>query len=203
MSDPLLQAFIALDLLCSTLPLAFSVLYHTFMCHRSGKQAYLRLLKLDILGVWLSGTLGAIPSIYAGMYCFAFIIGVIFFLVYLLVACVVLYYLLVVDSKQRRAFAMTIEYFFRVSVHLCQFITRHPTGLQAAWQLLTMDVLMAVGVFINTLHVPELWFQGKVVDYLLNGHSLMHICAVAALLLAHQVFLYDINWIMKGAVCPI
>ena len=51
-------------------PWVGSTLYHLFMCHRNGQAAYNLLLKVDLLGIWFTQTLGALVNICAAIYCF-------------------------------------------------------------------------------------------------------------------------------------
>lgn len=50
-------------------PPAASVLYHLFMCHQGGSPVYTRLLALDMCGVCLVNTLGALPIIHCTLAC--------------------------------------------------------------------------------------------------------------------------------------
>ena len=64
-----------------------------------------------------------------------------------------------------------------------------------------MDLVSAAGAVINALHIPERWFPGKL-DYVFNGHTLMHLCSVIAILIARQGFLCDMIWLNEFQTCP-
>ncbi|XP_046989920.1 progestin and adipoQ receptor family member 4 isoform X2 [Schistocerca americana] len=46
-----------------------SFIYHLFMNLEHGEKIYYRLLQLDMLGIWVSQSIGALPAISASTYC--------------------------------------------------------------------------------------------------------------------------------------
>ena len=56
--DPTFRLLATLHCSVTQKPMLGSTLYHLFMCHQSGKFAYLVLLKVDLLGIWFTQTLG-------------------------------------------------------------------------------------------------------------------------------------------------
>ncbi|CAK1543905.1 unnamed protein product [Leptosia nina] len=56
-------------LLGALAPWCGSFLYHLFMNHTRGASLYHRLLQLDMLGIWVSQSIGAIPMVTATVYC--------------------------------------------------------------------------------------------------------------------------------------
>lgn len=196
----LVTVFISIDFVCSVLPFLLSVLYHTFMCHHSGERTYRRLLKSDVFGVWLVCTFGPISTLYTGLY-FLPVLRLIYLLLYMLISLVVLYYLLVVDCKRQRVAALTAQFVFRVSVHFVRLSpSLSPAPREALKYLITMDVMSAVGGLINALHVPERWLPSRL-NYVCNGHSLMHVVAFLSLAVGRQGFLIDMKWLNSGATC--
>ena len=75
-----------------------STLYHLFMCHQSGKVAYLALLKVDLLGIWFTQTLGALVNICAAIHCFSQETKSLLLLLYLGVCLLCLYQAMTVST---------------------------------------------------------------------------------------------------------
>lgn len=194
-----MQLFVVFDLLTCTIPFALSVLYHTFMPHNSGVYTYRLLLKADIFGVWFATTFGSLSSMYVSLYCLptsvhGYLVG------YLLLSLVVLYYLVVADSKGGRIAALAIQSCFRTLILLLRLTSLVTVDVTALYYYLLMNGVSIVGGFINTLHIPERWFPGKC-DYLLNGHSLMHVAAFLSVTIGRCGLLIDLEWLAAGPSC--
>lgn len=199
-SAGIVSAFILGDFVCTLLPFALSILYHTFMPHHSGEKTYLQLLKLDVFGVWWCCTLGPISNFYTGLYCTRGLM-VAYFVLYTSFSLYVLYYLMVVDCKRKRVAALTAQFFVRLLIHPLRLSSLSLSGTTAVKYYFVMDLISAVGAVINALHIPERWFPGKL-DYVLNGHTLMHVAALASVAVARQGFLRDMTWLNNVGVCP-
>ena len=113
---------------------------------------------------------------------------------------IVLYYLLVEDCKRKRVVALTVQFMFRVLVSLVRLTPYASTYPEAFKYYLMMDAISAMGALINALHIPEKWVPGKL-DYVFNGHNLMHIAAFMTLAVGRQGFLLDMAWLNSGGVC--
>lgn len=198
--DPLVQVFITIDILTSTLPFLLSVTYHTFMPHHAGKQLYQSLLKMDVFGVWFATTFGSLSAMYVSLYCVP-TIRQMYLLVYLLLSLIVLYYLVVLDCKRQRVAAFTIQFFLRSLIHLVRLTPMVTVDTSAFYYFLFMNIFSSIGALINALHIPECWFPGKC-DYVLNGHSLMHIMAFLSLTVGRQGTLIDFAWLNSNPSCP-
>ncbi|KAJ9584374.1 hypothetical protein L9F63_021285, partial [Diploptera punctata] len=46
-----------------------SFVYHLFMNLERGEVVYYKLLQLDMLGIWISQSFGALPMVYASVFC--------------------------------------------------------------------------------------------------------------------------------------
>ena len=198
--DSLVRLFVIADLLTSTLPFALSAVYHTFMPHVSGEQVYYRLLKTDVFGVWFAATFGSLSGIYVTLYCFSTFLYV-YIVGFLLLSLVVLYYLVLVDCKRKRVAALSVQLFFRSLVLFLRLT--HPVAVPlAAFKFyFVTNIISSIGALINALHVPERWFPGRC-DYLVNGHSLMHVAAVLSLVVGRNGLLMDLNWLASVPSCP-
>ena len=192
--------FIVNDFVCATLPFALSALYHTFMPHSVGEKIYMQLLRFDVIGVWWCTTLGPMSNFYSGFYCNDGLM-VIYLLVYLPFSVYVLYYLMVEDCKRKRVKALTLQFFVRILIHPFRLSPLSFSNPLAVKYYIIMDMISAVGAIINALHIPERWFPGRL-DYLFNGHTLMHVAAVVSLIIARQGFLSDMMWLNNFSSCP-
>ena len=193
--------FIVNDFICATYPFLMSVIYHTFMPHISGEKTYKWLLKTDILGVWWVCTFGPLPNMYTGLYCTPNLMGIYIFM-YSCLSAYVVFYLMVVDCKQKRTSALTAQFALRVLLHPLRLSSlSHSTTSSVPYQIIT-DTISAVGALVNAFHIPERWFPGKL-DYVFNGHNLMHIVAMLCVVFGRQGFLRDMQWLNEAAACPV
>lgn len=192
--------FILLDFLYSTLPFILSVCYHTFMPHSSGEFTYRRLLKTDIFGVWWICTFGPLSSAYTGLYCSPGLLSL-FLASHLTLSAVVLYYLMIQDCKRKRVAALTAQSVLRYLLHPLRLSSISQSSKDAVFYYVIMDVVTSIGALINGFHVPERWLQGKTSDYVLNGHSLMHVAAIVGLLFGKYGFFSDMYWLNTTPTC--
>ena len=194
-----MRLFVTLDVLSTTLPFALSVIYHTFMPHIYGAQLSKRLLKVDVFGVWFAATFGSLSGIYVSLYCFPSICRI-YLMIYLLLSLVVLYYLVVVDCKKKRVIALSIQFFFRSFIQLIRLTPLVTVPVMAFYYYFLMYIVSSIGALINALHIPERWYPGKC-DYILNGHSLMHVAAIVSIALGRHGLLTDFTW-YTNPTCP-
>ena len=188
------------DFICRIFPFTLSIIYHTFMPHITGEKTYKRLLKTDILGVWWICTFGPLSSVYTGLFCTPKVMAC-YLLVYSFVSAYVLFYLMVVDCKQKRTSALTVQFVLRVLLHPLRLSSLSHSSTSGVCYYMAMDVVSAVGALINTFHVPERWCPGKL-DYVLNGHTIMHVAAIACIVIARYGFLSDVLWLNEVGTCP-
>ena len=66
----IISLFIIIDYIISCFPLALSIIYHLFMCHKNGPKTYQTMLKIDVLGIWIITTFGELHIIYTTLYCY-------------------------------------------------------------------------------------------------------------------------------------
>ena len=148
------------------------------------------------MGVWCITSLGAVPQLTTVMCCHA-LLRVGGMIIYFAISLVALWIILTYDSAKHRVIALTVQYLFRVGLHifrLCPLSGGHPY----AFTLMTVvDLLAAPGALINGLKVPERWLPGKV-DYIGNGHTLMHVISFFVVLVSKRAFLLDLEWYMDN-----
>lgn len=169
------------------------------MPHSSGERTYTTLLKLDILGIWWCCTLGPISNFYTGLYCTTRLL-VSYFSLYMVLSAYALYYLMVVDCKRKRVSALTIQFACRILIYPLRLSPLSHSSTASVTFYCVMDLVSATGAVVNALHIPERWFPGKL-DYVFNGHTLMHVLSMVAIVIARQGFLCDMTWLNEVETC--
>ena len=166
----------------------------------SGPRVYTPLLKADVFGVWFATTFGALSALYVTLHCMPMLLRG-YLVLYILLSLVVLYYLIVVDCKRKRFVALTVQFLFRSLIHLCRLTPLVTVPVTAFQYYLVMNAISSVGALINALRIPERLFPGGC-DYVLNGHSLMHVAAFLSVFVGRYGLLIDLNWLTSDATCP-
>lgn len=198
-SPAVVKYFIVMDYVSSCVPFIVSVLYHVFMPHNSGNGTYNILLKLDVCGVWFSCTFGAFSLVYCSLHCSPWLRNC-YLLVYAVVSCICLLCLIISSSAKTRVIPLTVQFCFRTATHFLRLTpigSGHPSAIP---YYITMDTIAGPGALINALHIPERWIPGKV-DYMLNGHNLMHIAAILSIAVCRKGFLLDMAWLTTNIYC--
>ena len=146
-----------------------------------------------------STTFATIPVMYTGLYCWP-ILRDSYLLVYTLVSTAVLYALMKSSSKQGRVVALTVQYAFRLTGLIFRLSPWGSGHLSTIWLYLFIEAIAGPAAVVNAFHIPERWFPGKL-DYIFNGHGLMHIAAIVCIYFGGQAFLLDMEWLNSGATC--
>ncbi|KAL2766577.1 progestin and adipoQ receptor family member 4 isoform 2 [Daubentonia madagascariensis] len=177
-----------------------SVLYHLFMCHQGGSPVYARLLALDMCGVCLVNTLGALPIIHCTLACRpwlrpAALVG------YTVLSGVAGWRALTAPSTSARLRAFS----WQAAARLLVFGARGMgLGSGAPGSLpcyLRMDALALLGGLVNVARLPERWGPGRF-DYWGNSHQIMHLLSVGSILQLHAGVVPDLLWAAHHA-CPV
>uniref|UniRef100_UPI0037E7F3B4 progestin and adipoQ receptor family member 4a isoform X2 n=1 Tax=Semicossyphus pulcher TaxID=241346 RepID=UPI0037E7F3B4 len=176
-----------------------SVLYHLFMNHEGGEPVYHTLLKLDVCGICMINTLGALPIVYSTLLCYPFI-RTVALLVYILLSSHAIYCAVTARSSVRRLRSFAWQALFRFSFFLLRWVGvggGSPTSLR---HFLMMDALAVLGGVINIMRIPER-FRPGLFDYWCNSHQIMHVLVVGSILYLHWGVLDDLLWI-NSYNCP-
>ncbi|CAI5676250.1 progestin and adipoQ receptor family member 4a [Oreochromis niloticus] len=176
-----------------------SVVYHLFMNHEGGEPVYHTLLKLDVCGICMINTLGALPIVYTTLLCYPFI-RTVALLVYILLSSHAIYCAVTARSSVRRLRSFAWQALFRFSFFLLRWVGvggGSPTSLR---HFLTMDALAVLGGVINITRIPERFWPG-LFDYWCNSHQIMHVLVVISILYLHWGVLDDLLWITSYD-CP-
>ncbi|KAJ7313870.1 hypothetical protein JRQ81_005636 [Phrynocephalus forsythii] len=175
-----------------------SVLYHLFMNHEGGPAIYHTLLTLDMCGVCMVNTLGALPIIYCTLACSP-ILRTISLLAYTGLSSYGIFCAVTARSSVRRLRSFAWQAMFRFFFFYLRWVglgTGHPLSLRS---YLIMDGLAFLGGVINISRVPERWKPGRF-DYWFNSHQIMHVLVVVSILYLHWGVVDDLQWIANN-VC--
>ena len=96
--------------------------------------------------------------------------------------------------------AFTMQFLLRSLILLVRLTPSATTDISSFYYFVGMNVFSSIGALINALHIPEYWFPGKC-DFLLNGHSLMHVMAFLSLAVGRQGSLIDLAWLRSNPSC--
>nr|CAD7424877.1 unnamed protein product [Timema monikensis] len=173
-----------------------SFLYHLFMNLDRGEMIYYRLLQLDMLGIWVSQSFGALPMVTATVYCLPWVFRWIIIFFYCLLSIWGLYKAMTAWSPWERRLCFLLPFMMRVLL----FILRNssygggdPTGMM---HVVLQDGVSAIGGMVGALHIPEKWFPGTM-DFYLNSHNIMHVLVVMAVYSMHQATVRDLVWMTQ------
>ncbi|XP_036776221.1 progestin and adipoQ receptor family member 4 isoform X2 [Manis pentadactyla] len=181
-------------------PPAGSVLYHLFMCHRGGSPVYTRLLALDMCGVCLVNTLGALPIIHCTLACRpwlrpAALVG------YTMVSGVAGWRALTAPSTSARLRAFGWQAGARLLVFGARGVGLGSGAPGSLPCYLRMDALALLGGLVNVARLPERWGPGRF-DYWGNSHQIMHLLSVGSILQLHAGVVPDLLWAAHHT-CPL
>ncbi|KAJ8942957.1 hypothetical protein NQ318_016732 [Aromia moschata] len=177
-------------------PWVGSFLYHLFMNLHQGPKAYYLLLQVDMLGIWVSQSFGAMPMIFATTYCLPSITRTSIITFYCLLSIWGLYKALTAWSPWERRLCFLSPFIMRILLW-CLRISSLGGGDPAAFlHVILQDIVSIAGGAIGALHIPEKWFPGSV-DMYLNSHNIMHVMVVAAVYFMHVATMRDLNWMSR------
>lgn len=174
-----------------------SFIYHTFMNHTAGDGVYRRLLQLDMLGIWVTQSIGALTTVFAAVYCFSPLFRMLITLFYALTCLWGLYKAVKAGSSGSpwdRRFCFFLPILIRlglVGMRSSGYASGHPASLPYIW---LQDLIAIFGGVIGALRIPEKWFPGKF-DYWFNSHHIMHVLVLVAVVQMHYAAKMDLIWL--------
>ncbi|KAL5285134.1 PAQR4 family protein [Megaselia abdita] len=178
----------------SVAPWCGSFIYHLFMNIERGENIYYRLLKLDMLGIWISQSFGALPMVTATTHCFSYKLKWCIIISYCLVALWGLYKALTATSPWQRRLCFAFPFTMRSILTFLRTIELVPGTTSSLTHVYLQDAVSILGGAIGAMRIPEKWFPG-LVDYYLNSHNIMHVLVVVAVYSMHQATTSDLEWI--------
>ncbi|XP_063542517.1 progestin and adipoQ receptor family member 4 [Cydia strobilella] len=183
-------------LLGALAPWCGSFLYHLFMNHARGEQLYHRLLQLDMLGIWVSQSIGAIPMVTATVHCAPAPLRYSVLAVYSLGSLLGLYKAMRAWSPWERRLCFAAPFCMRVLLAGARAARLGGGCPHAILHVFLQDAVSLGGGVIGAMHIPEKWFPGAV-DRCLNSHNIMHVLVVLAVYSMHQVTTLDLAWMSR------
>ncbi|KPP70717.1 progestin and adipoQ receptor family member 4-like [Scleropages formosus] len=173
-----------------------SVLYHVFMNHEGGAPVYHTLLALDMCGICMINTLGALPIVYITLLCYPSLRSTAL-LAYIVLSGYSIYCAVSARDNVRRLRSFAWQALFRSVFFLSRWAGvggGSPTSLR---HFIAMDSLALLGGLINISRVPER-FRPGLFDYC---HQIMHVLVVGSIVCLHWGVLDDLVWI-NSYRCP-
>ncbi|XP_034250894.1 progestin and adipoQ receptor family member 4 [Thrips palmi] len=174
-------------------PWVGSFVYHLFMNLQAGEQVYNRLLRLDMFGIWICQSFGALPMVTATVYCLPWNVRWLIIGSYCLLSLCGLYKAMTAWSPWDRRLSFALPWLSRL--FLC--VLRAFLGGGSPHNMLHLilqDGVSLVGGVVGAVYFPEKYFPGMV-DYCLNSHNIMHVLTVAAVYSMHCATVQDLEWI--------
>lgn len=178
-------------------PWVGSVIYHTFMNHQNGYYTYRRLLQLDMLGIWITQSFGALTCVITATYCFPSNTGTMIVVVYCLTSLWGLYKAQMAGgsgSVWDRRLCFVIPVLIRLILAVMRSLNKasgHPDAIIHIW---LQDAVACFGGIIGAMRIPEKFFPGRF-DYFLNSHNIMHVLVVYAVAHMHYAAKLDMVWL--------
>ncbi|XP_063986931.1 progestin and adipoQ receptor family member 4 [Diachasmimorpha longicaudata] len=179
-----------------------SFLYHLFMNLNHGEAVYRRLLKLDMLGIWVVQSIGAMPFISASIHCLP---GPLWH------ACMALYIFLSLwglakamraTSPWERRLCFSPPFMMRMIFLTLRCFRIGGGNPDALKHVVLQDLVAVIGGTIGALRIPEKWLSGQV-DLVLNSHNIMHVVVVLAVWSMHSATIQDLHWMTDPSACQV
>ncbi|XP_046397852.1 progestin and adipoQ receptor family member 4 [Ischnura elegans] len=179
-----------------------SFLYHLFMNTRCGEPVYRRLLQLDMLGIWISQSFGAMPMVSASVYCLSWGWRSTLLSAYSILSLWGLYKALTAWSPWERRLCFALPFCMRAFLCCLRSSGLGGGDPSAMVHVVLQDAVSAVGGAIGAMHVPEKWMPGRV-DLILNSHNIMHLLVVSAVYCMHHATVRDLLWMSSASPCGV
>lgn len=189
-----------LMLIVLALPWAASTLYHTFMAHRGGHPVYRALLRLDIVIICLSVSLGPLPHMFVASLALATPAAR---AALLLLYCHTCLYSLSRALQANTSWECRTCYGPPILVVAgCWLLRMSPWGgdhTAGAKFIPPMVGLFVLGGVLGAMYVPERWAPGRL-DLAGNSHQIMHVLVVAAQYYMFRGALADLHWLLHDTL---
>ncbi|XP_033975123.1 progestin and adipoQ receptor family member 4 [Trematomus bernacchii] len=180
-------------------PTVGSVVYHVFMNHVGGEHVYDTLLSVDMFGVCLVNTLGALPIIHITLFCYP-LLRQAALLAYTLLSAYGIYCATTARTNILRLQAFIWQAMFRFLLFLFRVFGSGVGSPHSLRLFVIMDTLAVVGGLVNIIQIPERFVPG-LFDNWGNSHQIMHVMVVCSIIYLHWGTLEDFEWI-KTFQCP-
>ncbi|CAH1406715.1 unnamed protein product [Nezara viridula] len=174
-----------------------SFVYHLFMNMDRPPPFYYRLLQLDMLGIWVSQSFGALTMVCASVACLPKLVQWIVIASYSLLSLLGLFKAMAASSPWKRRMCFALPFLMRnclVLLRLTKYGGGNPDGLL---YVILQDLISLIGGAIGALNVPERWMPGSL-DYCFNSHNIMHVLVVLAVYYMNLSTISDLLWLKNG-----
>ncbi|GLG96864.1 Adiponectin receptor protein [Gryllus bimaculatus] len=178
-------------------PWVGSFVYHLFMNLEGGESFYYRLLQLDMFGIWMSQSFGALPMVSASVFCLPWACRCLVMLSYCLLSVWGLYKALTAWSPWERRLCFSMPFIMRIFLCGLRYTSLGGGDPNMFHHIILQDAVSAVGGAIGAMHIPEKWFPGTV-DLYLNSHNIMHVLVVTAVYSMHRATVSDLVWMAQA-----
>ncbi|XP_037884884.1 uncharacterized protein DDB_G0271670 [Glossina fuscipes] len=177
----------------SVAPWCGSFVYHLFMNIERGESVYYTLLKLDMVGIWVTQSFGALPLVTATTFCFTYKWKWLIIASYCLMSLWGLYKALTASSPWQRRLCFALPFTMRSILTFLRTLGVVGGNDVALPHVYLQDAVSLVGGAIGAMRIPEKWFPG-LVDFYLNSHNIMHVLVVVAVYSMHKATIKDFEW---------
>ncbi|KAG7190542.1 hypothetical protein KM043_006643 [Ampulex compressa] len=181
-------------------PWVGSFLYHLFMNLNYDESLYRTLLKVDMIGIWLCQSFGAIPMVAAAAHCLPDKLWYCCIFVYCFLSMWGLLKAMSADSPWERRLCFAPPFFMRMIVMTLRCFGVGGGSPKALIHIVLQDLVAVIGATIGALRIPEKWIPGKL-DLVLNSHNVMHVMVVLAVCSMHAATVLDLAWIADPSTC--
>ena len=176
-----------------------SSLYHLFMNHKSGAKCYYRLLQCDMIGIWITQSVGALSTVYASVATLPLWFRYSFLALYGVLSLLSLREGIAANSAWKRPASFSLLFLMRLIAFGLRVHTdsvRNTAYIQ--WLHIIMQELWPlVGAILSATRIPERFWPG-LFDYILNSHNIMHCFVVFGAIHMHLAFNNDLEWLSSN-----
>ncbi|XP_011146651.1 progestin and adipoQ receptor family member 4 [Harpegnathos saltator] len=181
-------------------PWVGSFLYHLFMNVNYDEVLYRTLLKVDMIGIWLCQSFGAIPMIAAAVHCLADNVWYCCIFIYCSLSMWGLLKAMTARSPWERRLCFAPPFLMRMIVMTLRCFGIGGGSPEALIHIILQDLIAVIGATIGALRIPEKWIPGRL-DLVLNSHNVMHVMVVLAVCSMHTATLKDLAWMSDPSTC--
>ncbi|XP_033322430.2 progestin and adipoQ receptor family member 4 [Megalopta genalis] len=177
-----------------------SFVYHLFMNLNYDEVFYRKLLKLDMIGIWLCQSFGAMPMMAATVHCLPDSYWYCCIFIYCFLCMWGLLMAMHALSPWERRLCFAPPFLMRMLLMVLRCFGIGGGNPDALTHVILQDMISVVGATIGAMRIPEKWIPGKL-DLVLNSHNLMHVLVVLAVCSMHAATMQDLVWMSDANAC--
>ncbi|XP_035736155.1 progestin and adipoQ receptor family member 4-like [Vespa mandarinia] len=177
-----------------------SFIYHVFMNVNYDEAFYRSLLRLDMIGIWLCQSFGAIPMLAASVHCLPDNHWYCCIFIYCFLSIWGLLKAMHARSPWERRLCFAPPFLMRMFIMTMRCFGIGGGSPKALTHIVLQDLIAVIGAIVGALRIPEKWMPGKL-DFMLNSHNLMHVLVVLAVCSMHTATIEDLTWMADQSTC--